>query len=178
MDELIEELNEKTRSAGFIKLPHFPPLPESIVAYWQSEYACIGLMRCDGVSQEEFESSRIEGEKVLDSIARRRERPGVTIDATLILALPGGQRFPSSTIRNAELDTRLVRKHVVWIEEDKWQRIGRITLLGLPCIANDIAYRGFTRVSQSTLEFLSEFEGMTPAALARKHTSGGEDGNE
>ncbi|MEG0866482.1 MAG: hypothetical protein RSG77_05450 [Hafnia sp.] len=178
MDNLIAELDVKARLAGFAPFTHIPTPPDQLLAYWESDYACIGLWKTDCTDVQAFEISRINAEKLLDKYAREREMNGVVIDASIVLALPETHSLPSSIIRQAELDTRLVRKHVVWAVENIWQRTGRVTLLGLPEVIRPTTADNTDMYSSLTQEFLAEFEGTTPAALAKLHANQMENGYE
>ncbi|MCV5736048.1 hypothetical protein OFN56_29520, partial [Escherichia coli] len=64
-------------------------------------------------------------------MARTREGTGRVIDASVIYAMPSVHCVPDGMITDIEQNTRLVRKHFVWMENGEWKRIGRVTMLGL-----------------------------------------------
>ncbi|ELP26886.1 hypothetical protein F385_19 [Pantoea agglomerans 299R] len=75
-------------------------------------------------------------------------------------------------ITDIEQNTRLVRKHFVWMENGEWKRTGRVTMLGLA----PLEQRGISavdlRVTVSTQALLDEFEsGNSPRAIALNHGS-------
>ena len=80
---------------------------------------------------DQMERELIVSERIADAMARAREGTGRVIDASVIYAMPSVHYVPEGMITDIEQNTRLVRKHFVWMENGEWKRTGGVTMLGL-----------------------------------------------
>ena len=174
MDSLIAEFETKAAFAGFFRktfpAEYLEGLSEGSL-YWESEYACMLLWPLNA-KPDQMEGELIVSERIADAMARTREGTGRVIDASVIYAMPSVHCVPDGMITDIEQNTRLVRKHFVWMENGEWKRIGRVTMLGLA----PLEQRGISavdlRVTGSTQALLAEFEsGNSPRAIALNHGS-------
>ncbi|HGP4155844.1 TPA: hypothetical protein ACLMQJ_004093 [Yersinia enterocolitica] len=180
MDSLIAEFEAKAAFAGFFR----KTLPVEYLAgmsegslYWESEYACMLLWPLNA-KPDQMERELIVSEKIADAMARAREGKGRVIDASVVYAMPSVHGVSDGLITEVEQNTRLVRKHFVWMENGEWRRTGRVTMLGLAPLEQRGISDGDLRVTGSTQALLAEFEsGNSPRAIALNHGSKWESGD-
>jgi hypothetical protein len=117
--------------------------------------------------------------KLDESLIRQEQANLTVIDGYLILALPGppddGVR---ARIRELEMDTFICRKHLVWPEEgnlpeERWRRIFKVTVLGLP--PSPALSRGVSMPALNDLQrrLWKEIREMGPARAAARILSEG-----
>jgi hypothetical protein len=106
---------------------------------WAGPYAQIALGIVKECTVPAIMAAKEGWQLKLDESLIRQEQANLTvIDGYLILSLPAPPDDTlRSTIRELEMDTFICRKHLVWPEEgnlpeEKWRRIFKVTVLGLP----------------------------------------------
>ncbi|WP_102385531.1 hypothetical protein [Vibrio cyclitrophicus] len=179
-NDLIEILYERFEAAGFKAVEgnklllgnneNWPePALENQLFYCFSDFASILVVDISSDNSVEALELTKRSETYLDAALIEREKNGSVIDGYLVLATTKINDDLKSFITNIERDTRFVRKHVVFLGDDGWERYQRITPLGLVSPFKDTQLEEFvpdSTESYQLLESLAEF-GSTP--LARLH---------
>lgn len=180
LSELIKHLDERAINAGFQspeggKLllsddPYWPEAPLNIqVKYWSTVFASVLLVEldCDTSKAAWVETRRAEA--FLDAALLRLEKNGSVVDGYLVLALKQINFELKKFIGEVEKDTRFVRKHVVYLEANDWQRCQRITPLGLTASTEQSEYPNFEPDNQQMAELLASLATTKGKELGRSH---------
>jgi hypothetical protein len=175
ISELEDIINERAVLAGFEKTEftneeqvHSP----SGIAYWEAPYASILLYLLKRSEETSISIEIQKAERELDAKLVARETSGTIIDGYLILALPSydsDEVTKEGWIRDVEQDKKLCRKHVVWLKQDRWIRVERITVLGLMPIANSEELIALPSEDAAANSLIEELTLGSPRAIARKH---------
>lgn len=179
-NELIRHLNERATVAGFqstenskLFLADDPYWPEKSlntqVKYWSTKFASVLLVYIDCETAEKAWLETRRAESFLDAILLRIEKNGIVVDGYLVLALPHINDELKQFIGEVEKDTRFVRKHVVYKNNNGWQRCQRITPLGLSKSTKQLEYSEFKPTNNNTAELLTALSTSKGKELARYH---------
>jgi hypothetical protein len=134
-EELIDLIDKYARTVGIDR-----PFPaEADGRIWAGRYAQIALCMIEECSIDAIMDAKERWQQKLDESLVRQEQANLTvIDGYLVLVLhespDDGLR---AQIREVEMDTFICRKHLVWREkgelpEERWRRLFKVTVLGLP----------------------------------------------
>lgn len=101
------------------------------LGYWESSFASILLVDITSNTRSDALRQAKLAETFLDAALVQRERSGLVIDGYLVIAATQVNDQFKAFILDIERDIRFVRKHVVTLGADGWERYERITPLGL-----------------------------------------------
>lgn len=144
-------------------------VPENLV-YWESHYASALLWPVHGNSLSNLREQALAAEGLLDKKLTLRESSGVVIDGYIILALSDHTEEMRTTILEIEQNTRLCRKHITWVSEERWIRVERITSLGLTPTENRSDSLVFPELDDIAQKLIDELSVNTPTGLAKLHS--------
>ncbi|MEZ2379570.1 hypothetical protein [Enterobacter sp. RCC_40] len=180
LNDLINLLDERAAEAGFTSpengiltfsdSPHWPGPPLGTqVKYWSTKFASVLLVQIDCQTPEEAWKQTRVAEAFLDAALLQLERKRAVVDGYLVLALTQFTNDFRQYINDVEKDTRFVRKHVVFHNDDGWQRCQRITPLGLRGISIQNEFSTFVPENEQMAELLVSLGKMKGKDLARYH---------
>jgi hypothetical protein len=180
LSKLIKHLDERAINAGFQspedgKLllaadPNWPEAPLNIqVKYWSTVFASVLLVYLDCDTSKVAWTETRRAEAFLDAALMRLEKNGSVVDGYLVLALSQVNGELKKFMGEVEKDTRFVRKHVVYLEADEWQRCQRITPLGLTVSTARSEYFEFEPENQQMDDLLASLAIAKGKDLGRCH---------
>ncbi len=149
--------------------------PALDMVLWQAPHAHIYLCQasCDDVAK--FEAAVESAQNGLDELIATEERKVKrVIDGYLLILLRGK---PSEEmlgiVRKWETNTRVCRKHIIWKDdgestEEKFRRLFRTTVLGLPVVDEAIAGAGLPE-NYDPDEIGNQFKSKTSPNAAARH---------
>ncbi|WP_197975650.1 hypothetical protein [Aeromonas caviae] len=183
LSELIQLLDERATKAGFTSpegnilvfsdAPHWPGPPLTMqVKYWSTKFASVLLVQIDCQTPDEAWIQTRHAEAFLDAGLLQLERQGAVVDGYLVLALTQFTEELRSFINDVEKDTRFVRKHVVYQNDNGWQRCQRITPLGLVGPSEQAELFDFVPENNQMTELLTSLASVKGKELARHHGKG------
>lgn len=135
IQELVELIERHAKQVGIDRILGV----EADGRIWAGRYAQVALAIVKECTATAIMAAKESWQLKLDESLIRQEQANLTvIDGYLILSLPAPPDDAlRSTIRELEMDTFICRKHLVWPEEgnlpeERWRRIYKVTVLGLP----------------------------------------------
>jgi hypothetical protein len=172
-DQLLVDIEIRAVDAGFtakkLQIAEFDEL-EIANVYWESNFASILLINLMGLEYSESVKKIIISEALLDKVLVGRERSGIVIDGYLILAVDSEMHDLKSFIADAEKNTRFVRKHVVVKYPDQWQRVERVTSLGIATVASVAQFTINPTLDPKAKKLMDEIELYGSLATAEAHS--------
>jgi len=180
LNELIEIIGRRAEDAGFSRTSTQQYLSNTNqnwkdgalgneLGYWESSFASVLLVnittdtRADALGQAKL------AETFLDAAIVQRERSGLVIDGYLVIAATEITEQFKAFILDIERDIRFVRKHVVTLGADGWERYERITPLGLSRIEDPESAVVFASGNTDYLQLVEQLSEMDSQALAQLH---------
>ncbi|HHN8406371.1 TPA: hypothetical protein ACRRX0_001081 [Morganella morganii] len=145
INKLIEIIERRANDAGFSCASTLQYLSDTNqnwhdgaldneLGYWESPFASVLLVN---ITTDTFDDALLQAKRAetfLDSVIVQRERSSLIIDGYLVIAATRVSDQFKEFILDIERDVRFVRKHVVTLGVDGWERCERITPLGLESV--------------------------------------------
>lgn len=142
LNELTEIIERRAEDAGFSRASTQQYLSDTNqnwqdgaigneLGYWESSFASILLVNITTDTGADAMRQAKIAETFLDAVIVQREHSGLVIDGYLVIAATQVTDQFKAFILDIERDVRFVRKHVVTLGNDGWERYERITPLGL-----------------------------------------------
>lgn len=142
---------------------------ENQLGYWESCFASILLVDITSeIGSEAMRRAKL-AETFLDATIVQREHSGLVIDGYLVLATTKLNDEFKAFILDIERDIRFVRKHVVTLGENGWERFERITPLGLERSNEQAEPPVFTSDDTEYFQLLESLADLGSEKLAELH---------
>ncbi|WP_460065920.1 hypothetical protein [Pseudomonas sp. S2_H08] len=145
-------LNALCEKVKLYRAQALPPSESNVrvpseAAIWEANYACLLFWPLESSDPNTIKVSFDSAQEYFDEVLIVREELGFNCDGYLVLALPSApDNVADEIIRDIELSTSVCRKNAIWPNTDPttsvfspWQRIGDVTVLGLPGTATPSA---------------------------------------
>lgn len=180
LNELIQIIACRAEDAGFREVAtqqyisgHNRNWPdgelENELGYWESSFASILMVNITtDTAATALKRSKL-AETFLDAAIVQRERSGLVIDGYLVLATTHVSEEFKAFILDIERDIRFVRKHVVTLGDEGWERYERITPLGLARLDQQEEPAAFTTDDTDYSRLLELLAQTGSEELAERH---------
>lgn len=172
-DQLLVDIDIRAVDAGFtaknLQMAEFDELQVTSF-YWESNFASILLINLMNLEYSESVKNIKISEDLLDKVLVGRERSGIVIDGYLVLAVDSEMHDLKSFIADTEKNTRFVRKHVVVKYPDQWQRVERVTSLGIATVASVTQFAINPILDPKAKKLMDEIELNGSLATAEAHS--------
>ncbi len=142
---------------------------------WEAPYAQLMLWRMTSTGMAQTRTEVEKAQEILDEILVAAEkRLSAALDGYLLFSFENEPdediRF---MIRSLELDTSVCRKSFIWpregdTPEDRWQRLWRTTVIGLPKSPTSEMMAGLPELKEPLTEIWREISRSGSAKAARK----------
>lgn len=139
------------------------------LGYWESSFASILLVNITTDTGVDAMRQAKIAETFLDAAIVQRERSGLVIDGYLVIAATQVNDQFKAFILDIERDIRFVRKHVVTLGDEGWERYERITPLGLERIEDQADAVVFSSENTDYLQLVELLAEMDSQELAKIH---------
>ncbi|WP_223507932.1 hypothetical protein [Pseudomonas sp. BF-B-25] len=180
LNELIQIIGQRAEDAGFVEAStqqywsvenrNWPDgALDSQLGYWESSFASILLVNITTETGADALRQAKLAETFLDAAIVQREHSGLVIDGYLVLATTQVSEQFKAFILDIERDIRFVRKHVVTLGANGWERYERITPLGLERFGEREEPAVFTSDDTEYLQLLELLAEMGSEELAELH---------
>lgn len=191
IEQAVALVEHRASQVGFARaalpsVPHAPTLPIS-TAFWTASYAQLLLMVAPSSADSDLRIAAKVGQEWLDLACMQKEQiAGKVIDGYVLILMESPPTDEVKvTIHSIELDPRACRKHFAWPDPSSddvdltWQRIYRVTALGIPESPETAKMTGSPLLLSSfEKQLLADIKEFKATDAARRHANLGLKGRE